>query len=83
MTIHHGRLAPAKQKEASTMSITPADTAKVEDDAGCKAAKSDQWGRVAGMLRGRLRNSNIPSRVLKDLKHELLSFNARTGAWKD
>lgn len=38
--------------------------------------------QMARLISGRLRASNIPPYVLKQLKHELRDFNMKTGTWK-
>lgn len=53
------------------------------EDARQTMARADRVaGQLARMLRGRLRNANIPSYILKDLKKELANFNMHTGEWK-
>lgn len=65
------------------MSMTLADMENAVDDARRTLAMADKAaGRMASMLRHRLRTSNIPSYILKDLKKELANFNMHTGEWK-
>lgn len=65
------------------MSMTLADMENAVEDARRTLAQADRAAaRMASMLRGRLRTSNIPGYVLKELKKELASFNMHTGEWK-
>lgn len=66
------------------MSMTLADMENAVEDARRTIAQADKaaW-RMANMLRGRLRCSNLPAYVLRDLKKELANFNMHTGVWKE
>ena len=39
-------------------------------------------GKMARILKGRLRTADIPNHVLCELKKELKDFNMHTGEWK-
>ena len=65
------------------MAMTITEMEQALEDARITMARADAVaGQLARILRGRLRNANIPSYILKDLKKELANFNMHTGEWK-
>lgn len=66
------------------MSMTLADMENAVSDARRTLEQADRAAaRMANMLRGRLRCSNLPPYLLRDLKKELAKFNMHTGEWKE
>ena len=54
------------------------------EDAKLTLQRADRvTGTMASIIRGRLRQGNIPSYVLADLKRELNNYNMHTGKWKN
>lgn len=64
--------------------ITFDEVAQAVDDAEALRRKVDhQAVKMANMIVGRLRSSNISGYTLERLKRELRSYNIHTQTWRD